>query len=222
MAHLVRDEPWGVVDVDLEAGSVFVREDWRYDWKVDPGQPPWSTEEKTAFHHGVDRLIWAAWSLKARLFPFVSPGHTPSARAEELVRRFARHGFQLSFDVRRIATGTTHWTATVTKVDPNEHPRQRARVWFDLRLIRLHSIDVIPVEARRYLGDSKSRSDFRVAPHEFGHTLRYADDYDPGRYFNDTRSIMNIGRDVRPRHLTLVLNTLEKMIPGCKFSAVMQ
>jgi hypothetical protein len=117
--------------------------------------------------------------------------------------------------------GTAQWTAIVTKVDPNEHPRQRSQVWFDLRLLDLHSIDVIPVEAKRFEGD-RPRPNFHVAPHEFGHTLRYPDDYRSERYMRDANSIMNVGRHVRPRHLALVIETLERMVPGCKYTAVTQ
>jgi len=38
MAHLVRNEPWGVTDLDLATGHVFVRRGWRYRWVVEPGK----------------------------------------------------------------------------------------------------------------------------------------------------------------------------------------
>jgi len=42
----------------------------------------------------------------------------------------------------------------------------------------------------------------------------------PGHpFFNDLQSIMNVGRTVRPRHLRLILETLAKMVPGCRFTA---
>jgi hypothetical protein len=42
MSHLVRNEPWGVTDMDLGKGHVFVRQDWRYHWVDNPPLPPWT------------------------------------------------------------------------------------------------------------------------------------------------------------------------------------
>ena len=71
------------------------------------------------------------------------------------------------------------------------------------------------------MNDSIRRPNFFVAPHEFGHTLGYGDDYLSNRYFRDAGSVMNIGRMVRPRHLALVVEAVHKMVPRCKFVAVM-
>lgn len=126
----------------------------------------------------------------------------------------------LSFDVRRVQT-KAQWTAVVTKVDPDVKPKPRAHVWFAQRRLELYSTDVVSVHASRSETDTVRRPHFFVAPHEFGHTLGCGDDYLSNRYFGDVASIMNIGRVVRPRHLALVTETLHKMVPGCKFVAVM-
>ena len=63
--------------------------------------------------------------------------------------------------------------------------------------------------------------------HEFGHAIGYAnprghiDEYLPtSSYYSDVHSIMNIGRRVRPRHLSLITETLAKIVPACKFQAM--
>jgi hypothetical protein len=63
-------------------------------------------------------------------------------------------------------------------------------------------------------------------PHEFGHAIGYGnyynkpDDYDAkSPFLQEVESIMNIGHRIRARHLFLVMATLEKMVPGCTFSA---
>jgi hypothetical protein len=223
MGHLVRNEPWGIVDIDLGQGAVFVRQDWRYQWRAAPGQQSWTQDETTAYHNAVDQLIWAAWSLRARLVPR-RVDHTPSfTPAADLAARFGGRGLQLSFDVRRSVSADAHWNATVIKVDRNKHPLPRSQVWFQQRRLELHSIDVVPLHASRYEGDPMRRPNFRVAPHEFGHTLGHGDERNgTNRHHRDVASIMNIGRQVRPRHLALVVDTLARMVPGCKFVAVMQ
>lgn len=70
------------------------------------------------------------------------------------------------------------------------------------------------------------RPNFYVAPHEFGHALGYGysrgdgEEYKPeNRYYDDLKSVMNIGRQVRPRHVRLIAETLAKMVPGVQFTA---
>jgi hypothetical protein len=71
-----------------------------------------------------------------------------------------------------------------------------------------------------------ARFGFFVTPHEFGHALGYGYSRGNGEereqdhpYHDDISSIMNIGTRVRPRHLALVLETMEKMVPDCRFMA---
>ena len=147
MAHLVRKEAWGIVDIDVDRGAVRVREDWRYDWRVAAGQDPWSHDETIAYHRAVDRLVWATWSFKARLFPKWLGKGPSSGAATNLCDRFGGHGLQLTFDIRRSTASTAHWSVTVTKVDRNLHPMPRSHVWFDQRRLDLHSIDIVPLHA---------------------------------------------------------------------------
>lgn len=90
--------------------------------------------------------------------------------------------------------------------------------------------------ARRNIGESPPHPGAQVSfeakrieltGHEFGHTLGYVYARGNGeereanhRYFRDTASLMNIGRSVRPRHLALITETLAKMVPGCRFNAI--
>jgi hypothetical protein len=127
MAHLVRSEPWGVTDLDLLKGHVFVRQDWRYRWIDDPSLPAWTHQERFDFHHRLDRLIWTHWSMRARLT--VRPAHAAAPPQQQphpndLSTRFAENGLTLSFDVRSVV-GPAHWQANVVKVDSQKRPLPR-------------------------------------------------------------------------------------------------
>lgn len=106
---------------------MLVRQDWKYVWRVQGGASPWTADEKTAYHHAVDKLIWAFWSFRARLL--VAPTAPPATNsvAHALLMKFPNLGLTLSFDIRRV-TIRPHWHATVTKVDPAIRPRHLALV----------------------------------------------------------------------------------------------
>ena len=189
------------------------------------GSSAWTADEKTRYHRSVDHLVWAFWSFRAR----IQVGAKDAPRAgvpEDLVGKFGQAGLTLSFDIRRVES-QAQWSALVTKVDPNIHPHPRAKVWFEAKRLELFSTDILPHVAQRFAGDPQGRSNFSVTGHEFGHTLGYVYARGDGeereanhRYFRDTASIMNIGRAVRPRHLALITETLAKMVPGCRFTAI--
>lgn len=223
--HLTHEEPWGTTDIDLAKGHVLIRQDWKYSWRAQGGASAWTTEEKTAYHRTVDRLIWAYWSFRARLLvaPLTAPA--PGTVAHELLRKFPNLGLTLSFDIRRV-TIRPHWHATVTKVDPAYRPLPRAQANFSARTLILYSTDVIPHTALRYVGDRMARFGFFVTPHEFGHAMGYGysrgngEEYAPDHpCYDDVASVMNIGTAIRPRHLALVIETLGKIVPGCRFVA---
>jgi hypothetical protein len=61
---------------------------------------------------------------------------------------------------------------------------------------------------------------FRSGPHEFGHTMALPDEYNAGStHLADTTSIMNIGTQVRRRHLQLTVDALNSLLPNVKFTA---
>jgi hypothetical protein len=164
MSHLVRSEPWGVTDLDLDKGHVFVRQDWRYQWVDNPPLPPWTHEERWDFHHRLDRLIWSHWSLKARLLVRSTRGAAQShARPDDLASRFGEKGLTLSFDVRSVV-GPAHWQAHVLKVDSERRPFPRSSTDFARRILELHSIDVLPHFASRTTLDPRKQSNVYVAP----------------------------------------------------------
>jgi hypothetical protein len=224
--HRVRNEPWGTIDLDLVMGHVFVRQDWRYEWSSSPDVSPWTEEEKRTYHHAVDRLIWTHWSMHARIMTKNRGSEMTGGVTGDLAAHFAHRGLTLSFDVRSVPAHE-QWIAAVQKVDPAKKPLPQAKCNFELRRLQLYNIDVTPLVAKRFRGrDPRAQKNFYVAPHEFGHAIGYGyskgkgEEYEAGhRHYSDVRSIMNIGRQVRARHLFLIVETLGSMVPGCSFSA---
>jgi len=221
MGHIVQTEPWGTVDLDTQRGHVLVRQDWRYHWTNDSNVPAWTPQERSAYHRAVDRLVWRYWSFHT----FVEVRKT-GANAGALAH-FSGKGLTMSFDVHRVKVGG-QWTVFVQKIRPDKRPRPRAEVWFQPRKIQLFSEDVKHVHAFRFMGDPARTAEpnFYVAPHEFGHALGYGYARGDGEererenpYFADTTSIMNMGQEVRPRHIRLIIETLRKMVPGVEFVA---
>jgi hypothetical protein len=207
MAHLVAMEPWGAVDLDTTEGRVFVQQDWYYVWSNVPPANDWSLGEKRNFHNTLDRHIWAQWSDRLRIYP--SGNH-------ELARQFRTNGLRLTFDVRWI-TVPGHWTVNVRKLVAGGN--YRSNVSFGTRVIELDSEDLTAHTVANAAGKQAPR--FRTGPHEFGHTLRNPDEYGQrAANLADTQSVMNIGRQMRPRHAQLIVDTLRRLVPACSFRAI--
>jgi hypothetical protein len=208
MGHVTSQQAWATLDIDTENGVVLVREDWHYTWHADPGVQPFTLFQKRAFHRRLDREIWGKWSWHFHLHVH---GDTPFAH------RFKDRTVTVNFDIRWLPH-RGQWEVEVIRVPPTMtmSNRTRSNVTFATRHIQLFSLLFTPYTAQTSSG--VSRPGFRAGPHEFGHTLDYPDDYTPqSPYLGDIDSIMNIGQQLRNRHIALVITTLNTMIPGVTF-----
>jgi len=209
MSHLVAREPWGAVDLDEHLGRVFVQQTWHYHWMEQGGSTPWTVEEKRNFHRELDHQIWGMWSNRLRLRII---GMTV------LARRFSAAGIPINFDIRWVRAGG-NWQVNAHKLPPGTAMANayRPNVTFGTRIINMYTPALAPYRTRNAAGDR--RTGFRSTPHEFGHTLNNPDEYEAGSpNLGDPDSLMNVGRDVRARHLTLVIGTLNRLVPACRFS----
>ena len=214
MGHLTANERWGNVDLDTTTGRVFVQQDWHYHWILYLGvSAPWTLAEKRRFHHSADLWLWRIWSNHLRL---KVSGETP----------FHARSVPVNFDIRWKLHGSAHWQVMANKVPPNATATDpvRSMVQWDLRTITLSSADTGPRGAGNDAG--RSTSNFVTVPHEFGHSIGYLfDEYNastaalPNPYLTDTSSLMNIGREVRARHLKLLIATLNRLMPSAHFEA---
>jgi len=231
MSHLVSRQPWGVIDLDTVGGRIFFQQDWFYTWTLfNATVPAWTLNQKRFFHNTLDRQIWARWSnhIKLRV-----SGTTPFAR------RFAASGVAINFDIRWVLR-PGHYAVTVRKMPPGSTPTTFISfVDFGARRIELDSADLTGYRVANEAGNS-APDPFFAGPHEFGHTLDNPDEYNAvstamaqsdfssipsalssmarlGRamaLLADTNSIENVGRQVRPRHLHLIIDALNALTPG--------
>ena len=209
MAHLVSRQSWGVIDFDDVTGRIFVQEDWQYRWRQWPGvTQPWSYAQKRATHRRIDQSIWAVWSNRLSLDVRARSGPPP---------RFGTRA-PVNFDVRWALTNG-HWTVTVWKMPPGADPTlHRSFVDPSTNEIELNTADLMPREAGNDAG--ASTSNFLTAPHEYAHTMDNPDEYETGSpHLADTASLVNIGRQVRGRHLHLLIAALNALAPKLVFSA---
>lgn len=209
MSHLVKREPWGVVDFVMDENRVFVQQDWFYTWTVNPGATDWTIQQKRHFHNTLDKQIWGVWSDHVRI---KVDGSTP------LAKRFHGHPLRLTFDIRWVLK-TGHWDVHVRKLPAGSNPTTFiSNVTFSTRKIELDSADLEAYQASNAAGKTRS---FRAGPHEFSHTMDNPDEYGAtSPHLPDTSSIVNIGNQVRPRHLHLTIAALNSLSLGTTFSVV--
>ncbi len=214
MGHLVCREPWGVLDFYLEKGVVFVRQDWHYQWLTRDGMPPWTGVEKHAFHKVADRQIWGVWSNRFTL----------GIRGSSAVaQKFRGREIPVNFDVRWVLNPRpAHWTVEAWKV--KEKPRRNTdHAWPKVRMGEM----TIVLNTMQMFAQHILHHGHPIAAHEFGHTLGapaqqsfLMDEYNtlPGLgLLEDRSSIMNLGSEVRQRHIFPVTSALNKMIKNTTF-----
>jgi hypothetical protein len=133
-------------------------------------------------------------------------------------QHFSASGLDIDFDIV-LTSAHPHWRVELRKVPPTD--TTLANVDWNARRILLTNLKNDPTSACQ-LGRNAPcvTSGFVPTPHEFGHTLLNDDEYtvsSPSR--PDLQSIMNIGTQVRPRHLSFITSQLNSMVPGCVFRA---
>lgn len=209
MTHHVSRQRWGVVDFDDATGQVFVQEDWVYRWQLSAGvHRRWTHLEQVATHRRLDRSIWGQWSNRFKFRVRAKNGPLPAFGAE----------CPVNFDVRW-ALHTGHWTVTMLKMPPNANSTTHVSfVDWSTFSIELDTADFLEYESTNDAG--ARRTGIHAIPHEFGHTLFNLDEYKAGyAHLADSDSLMNVGRQLRARHLELIVHTLNRLMPNLVFSA---
>jgi hypothetical protein len=208
MSHIVSNQPWGVIDLDTREGRIFLQQNWFYVWTEMPLASAWTLAERRSFHRATDLMIWGRWSNGIRL---------KITGTHPFCKQYAASGVPINFDVKWV-TRPGHWQVYAHKTPPGtDVGAYHQSVNFSARIINLYTSKLAPYAAGNAAG--VSRPNFRSTPHEFGHTLGSPDEYTTASpYLADVASTMNIGDQIRARHLQLVLTTLNTMLPGATFS----
>ena len=213
VSHIVRETDWGTIDIVVDEARVFFQQRWKYTWVVRTPLLPWSLQEKRDFHKHVDRQIWASWSNKVKL---------GVSGTSAFARRFARSQLPINLDVRWVLKDE-QWDVTAWKVPDSEMPHNT--VTWSTRKIVLHTSKLKAYTACNDATPKVCSVGFRSVPHEFGHAIGNVSDLGRGDEYvstspnlADADSILNIGKQLRQRHFTSILEELNKMIQNTTFT----
>lgn len=209
--HYVAEESWAVINLDTLNGQVLVCEKWLYDWKLWPGvSAAWTYEEKKNFHSTCDQQIWSIWSFRVTLF-VTGPS--------QFARSFRSRKLTVNFDIKWWLDPHCHWKVTAWKMPPGTSPTALHRSFVDVpgRRIELNTADIAPRGAGNAAG--RSTTAFRTVPHEYGHAMvapggftANPDEYKSSSpHLHDTLSMMNIGQQLRERHLAATVSALNRL-----------
>lgn len=214
-----KELPWGKLVIDLITGRVHLTQRWQWTWLQmpagphTPAGPNWDRREKIQYQTGVVYEISQKWNGGKAQF------HV--AGNSDFSKKFGGIALPMVFLIID-AKADPHWNVSAFK-DADSDDRSyvdipgRKIVFYKAASLGRDACQekVNPTDAEVCTTDHS----FSPPAHEFGHTLGNDDEYtatSPNR--SDKESIENIGTHIRARHLTSVLDELNKMIPDCRWS----
>lgn len=201
------------MDIFVEESSkkIVVQQKWCYNWRTSVGTTQWTYPQKKNFHSQVDRLIWGKWGGS---FEVKVRGNSNFAK------QYKNSSFKIYFDVKWVLSGE-HWKVKAEKIKPGNQKTSFVK-WND-REIQLDTEDTL----LRKITHSYKTSFQYPAVHEFGHAIgnssfskkgMHGDEYNTSSaFYLDTFSIMNIGNELRKRHIDYLLSELNTIIPNTDF-----
>lgn len=196
--------------IDKDRKLILIEQKWKYVWSNKKGTTPWSHKEKKKFHNKSDHIIENLWGGKMVI---------RTKGSSDFAKKYADDGFVVNFDLKWV-TNDEHWKVRVTKIPKGEW----AQSWMKWTT-REVNLDTEDIKMRR-TSTIPRRTQSPVA-HEFGHTIgntfhtgvtQHGDEYKTNSKYNtQTKSIMNIGNEIKPRHLDYIVSELNKMVPNTEF-----
>ncbi|WP_452220836.1 hypothetical protein [Lacinutrix salivirga] len=204
------------MDIHIEAdrGTILIKQKWQYTWLKDAAASDWSYIEKKTFHKKADNLIWNNWG---NYFYLKVSG------SSDFAKKYANVKWDVNFDIEWVLK-SEHWKVFVTKYPSDYKDNPTSSVSWGSKKINLDTKDT---SLRQREHDSKYYYQYPLT-HEFGHSVgnsiyastnMHGDEYNSASsYYNDKRSLMNIGNTLRDRHLDFVLSQLNTMLGNTTFS----
>lgn len=207
------------MDIYLEESReiILIRQKWKYNWMVQDASP-WTYKEKEDFHKKADNIIWNTWSNKFKV---------RTRGTSELAKKFSNKSLTINFDIQWVIQNA-HWNVNVIKVPHNKSSPTSSIRW-NQREVNLDTKDTLLTFRKNNF------SQFPVA-HEFGHTIGNSywalknignrrprgDEYSKQAHLNggfefDKHSIMNVGDQLRDRHIEYILYELNLSIKDTSF-----
>jgi len=188
--------------VNAISKTVLIEQKWKYTWKNSPTTTKWTYAQKKAFHDTADGLIWKQWSNHFKL---------KCEGTSDFVKTYGLLEFTVNFDIKWVLSNE-HWNVSVKKIPAGQF--ERSSVHWTNKVITLDTEDLNQMTRTRG-GKAYKQHPFS---HEFGHAV-HSDEYRPTSLFKlDLLSRMNVGNELRKRHLDYIIIELNKMIPDTKFS----
>lgn len=234
-----RNTSIGRISINLDSGSIRLVQRWKYRFTLDQtggahGQKAdaWTDDEQRDFHFAARSIIWKFWNSRQPLPQSSDPTEQAfvdllNAHAgisfsvsgsSDFAQRFAGRQLPIEFDILIANKKPAHFVVIVKKMLPGRN--FRPFVDENLRHINLAKTHNERVKVGQDGRNGATNDDFYYTPHEFGHALGYGvDEYEIGAVNRkDVESLMNIGKEVRPRHLKAVATQLSFMIPKTRFN----
>lgn len=232
-----KDTAFGKIYVHLEDGMVSFHQRWKYHFTRDQTfgrgaalASAWTDDEQRDFHYAASSLIWKFWNSHRTLAGSSDPttqqfvdllnkhsGISFSVRGKgDFAQKFAGRQLPVEFDVL-LSKSRPHFAVNVKKMLPGRD--FRSFVDNGAHTINVAKTDTERSSARQNGRNGAATDDFYTLPHEFGHTLGdLPDEYEVGAANRkDTDSLMNIGKEVRARHLRFLRDQLNTMLKGVTF-----
>ncbi|WP_264857553.1 hypothetical protein, partial [Capnocytophaga catalasegens] len=183
---------------------ILIRQKWKYNWFNERNTTSWTLSEKRDFHNKVDSIIWKTWGGQYKIKAI---GNSVFAQ------KYKNKVFTINFDIQWVIQNP-HWNVNVRKITKNTYYRSNVR--WNSREINLDT------------EDTKIRKEIKQIPvgHEFGHTIgylydEYHQDFTLNRGFKfDQKSIMNIGMELRDRHLEYMISELNTIYSNTRFQLI--
>jgi hypothetical protein len=197
------------INIDTRTKNILIIQRWKYNW-LSNGFSDWTYEEKKKMHEAFEKEMTHVWNERAYLKP---TGNSVFANIHKL------SSFKVSFDIQWV-TSFAHWEVDVKKLAPNNYKYRPHVKWLEQKIL-LYTVDVdnVPKQLKPLITQ-------RNIVHEFGHAIgnasgipnMHSDEYNPkSSFYSDSKSLMNLGMELRGRHFDYVIREINTMIPDTQF-----
>lgn len=198
--------------IEEHRSEILIQERWKYNWLNDRYTTEWTYDQKSKFHNELDMLIWKNWGNHFKL---------KVKGSSDFAVKNQQKTYILNFDIKWVISDQ-HWIVNVTKIPPDGF--MTSNVEWQKREINLDTEDT-----KLVLKDVFDKRSYYQYPgvHEFGHSIgnsrfsrkgMHGDEYRLDSGFKlDRSSIMNVGNELRKRHIDYIIAILNSMIPNTEF-----
>ncbi|WP_159280336.1 hypothetical protein [Tenacibaculum maritimum] len=196
------------IHIEESRGTILIKQKWRYFWLNSMNTSRWTYSEKQKFHKEVDSLIWNSWGEHF----FLKVKGTSDFAIRNIKKRW-----DVNFDIEWVQYGE-HWKVNVKK-NPSKTFMKSNVKWYSKEM----NLDTLDTSKQKRIVQGKNYFQYPVV-HEFGHSVGnsiavgHGDEYNSSSYSMDKNSLMNVGDELRDRHLDFIISELNTMITRSTFS----